>query len=89
MDEYSENAFVNRDEAVPLLVVDHADSDAESGASDRERKRDRFRRKSQNFKDGFKKAQEKAQAKVTEGASMQDRLMEKYCSPPTLHSIGY
>lgn len=78
MDYDTESTFVNRDDQIPMLIVDNVDgSDGESIASDRSRKRDKFKRKSQDLRDTLKKAQGKA---VEGGTSMQDRLLEKYIS---------
>ena len=77
MDEFTADAFVNRDDPIPLFVVDPADSsDVEStSTTDRARKRDRFRRKSQDIRENLRKAQNKSS---DGGSSMQDRLLEKY-----------
>lgn len=75
MDEFTADAFVNRDDSVPLLIVDPADTSDKDSVSERERKRDKFKRKSQDLRDNLRKAQNKSSEG---GSSMQDRLLEKY-----------
>lgn len=72
MDEFTADAFANRDDPIPLLVVD--DVDLSDTPSDRERKRDKFRLHGNRFKENLKKAQSRP-AEI--GASVQDRLLEK------------
>ena len=72
MDEFTVDAFVNRDEPIPILVVD---ADLSDSLSDRERTRDRLKAQGKTIKDSFKKVQGKAS---DTGSSMQDRLLEKY-----------
>ncbi|TVY65649.1 Peroxisomal membrane protein PEX29, partial [Lachnellula suecica] len=77
MDEYTPDAFVNRDEPIPVVVLDHPDDHDLSDESDAipdDRKRDRLRQHGKNLRDNFKKAQDKASDK---GSSIQDRLLEK------------
>lgn len=89
MDNYDDtDTFVNRDDSVPVLVIDHhidGTSDAESVSSDRSRKRDKFKRKSLDLRDTLKKAQGKA---VDGGSSIQDRLLEKYAILKQIYYIG-
>jgi hypothetical protein len=77
MDEFTADAFVNRDEPIPLLVVEPAEpaepSDFDT-PSERERKRDRLKTHGKSFKENLRKAQGKA---TETGSSMQDRLLEK------------
>lgn len=81
MDEFTAEAFVNRDDSVPLLIVDSADTSDMDSISDRERKRDKLRKKSQDLRDNLRKAQNK---QSEGGISMQDRLLEKYNLYPML-----
>jgi hypothetical protein len=85
MDEYSYEAFANRDEPVPVVSLegrlddelsnDEHDDQFEAPAD--ERKRDRMWRQGKTLRDTFKNTKEK----VTErNATMQDRLLEKYVS---------
>lgn len=82
MDEFTADAFVNRDEPIPVVILDPADdlSDEEyDDGTQPERKRDRLWRHASNMKENIRKAQ----GKVTEtGSSVQDRLLEKYNLSP-------
>lgn len=96
MDEFTEGAFANRVEPIPVLALDPAEDGPE--ADDRkhpERKRDRLLKgashimkegASQMMKEGashiMKEGVRKAQGKLSEStASVQDRLLEKYTQP--------
>ncbi len=69
MDDFTVDAFVNRDEPIPVITFDSRDdlSDAADEPSDTERKRDRLRKHGKNMKDNVRSA----------GTSMQDRILEK------------
>ena len=87
MDEFTVDAFVNRDEPIPVGVLDPADNLSDEVLDDPtqpERKRDRLRRHASNMKENVRKAQ----GKVSEtGTSMQDRLLDKYIySTPSMIS---
>lgn len=68
MDEFTADAFVNGDEPIPVVVLDHELSDEFEGDGQPERKRGRFK----HMKDNLRKKT------VESGSSMQDRLLEKY-----------
>ncbi|KPI43623.1 Peroxisomal membrane protein PEX29 [Cyphellophora attinorum] len=85
MDEYTVDAFANRDEALPLLVVPGSDdeisvSDTDSVASSASR-RDRLKQKASPSR-LKEKAQERQAERAEEGksASLQDRLFAKIIS---------
>jgi hypothetical protein len=84
MDEVTVDAFVNRDEPIPVILRDPTD-DLSDGAEcdDRtqpERKRDRLRKGAAIMKESIRKAQ----GKPTEyGSSLQDRFIEKCAQPFT------
>ena len=77
MDEFTVDAFVNRDEPIPVATFDPGEGLSDEMCDDPaqpERKRDRLRRHTSNMKENVRKAQ----GKVAEtGSSMQDRLLEK------------
>lgn len=76
MDDFTDDAFVNRDEPIPVVQLDaHDDASDSAEPSYGERKRDRFWQHGKNIKDNLSKAHEKA-----DGYSMQDRLLDKYTS---------
>lgn len=76
MDEYTADAFVNRDEPVPLIAVsgDHDLSSASSDHEHSESKRERLKSKlsSSKLKDNMHDV-----GKRENGASLQDRLFSK------------
>jgi hypothetical protein len=81
MDEFTADAFVNRDEPIPVAVFAPADNQSDEDYDDGtqpERKRDRLRRHAANIKETVQKAQGKASET---GSSMQDRLLEKCILP--------
>lgn len=86
MDEFTVDAFVNRDEPIPVVVLDpRDDASEEADASSDERRTGRLRQHGRNIKENIKKVGEKASDR---GSSMQDRLLEKYvlsscCKIPT------
>ena len=74
MDEFTVDAFVNRDEPIPVITFDPTEDLSDDDPAQPERKRDRLRRHASNMKENVRKAQ----GKVAEtGTSMQDRLLEK------------
>lgn len=76
MDEFTANAFVNREEPIPVVTVNNEYSeDGESdGQADSNRKRDRLKKHTSNLKENIWK-------RTTEsGSSVQDRLLEKFVS---------
>lgn len=75
MDEYTVDAFVNRDDPIPVITFDRdedlagADGDAESVAKGS---------KGRGLRAGLKDKLQKAGVKASEGGmSMQDRLLER------------
>ncbi|TVY50656.1 Peroxisomal membrane protein PEX29 [Lachnellula cervina] len=75
MDEFTSDAFVNRDDPIPVVQLDLQDDlSEEGGGSSDERKKHRLREHGRNIKENFKKVHEKASDR---GSSMQDRLFEK------------
>ncbi|KAM3074563.1 Peroxisome size and maintenance regulator [Clarireedia jacksonii] len=82
MDEFTVDAFVNRDDPVPVIRIDPADGHADeleslpdnNDPTQKEGARQRFRRHQSALKENIKKAQDKASAT---SASVQDRLLEK------------
>jgi hypothetical protein len=83
MDEFTVDAFVNRDDPIPVISFDTNDDlsdDAELATPGR--KRDKLLQHGKNLKDNFRNVQGKA---PETGSSMQDRLLEKFvCNPATL-----
>ena len=84
MDECTVDAFVNRDEPIPLISFDPAEDLAEEEFNDvtqpeiQERKRDKLWRRAANMKENVRKVQGKT---AETGSSVQDRLLEKYILP--------
>jgi hypothetical protein len=75
MDGFTVDAFVNRDEPIPAVVLDPADDvSADDSPSERERKRDRLKQHGRNIKENLRKVHGKT---AETGSSMQDRLLEK------------
>lgn len=80
MDEFTANAFANRDDPIPVIRFDSTDDlndDAEdaNGVSKKEGARERLRRHKLDLKENLKKAHSKASET---SATVQDRLLEKY-----------
>lgn len=80
MDEFTADAFVNRDDPIPVIRFDYTDDlndDVEEtiGVSKKEGARERLRRHKSELKENFKKAHSKASET---SATVQDRLLEKY-----------
>lgn len=75
MEEFTINAFANRDEAIPLISFDDEDDlsdEVDGGAAETTRKRDIFKGHGKNKKENIRPA----------GASMQDRILEKWAMTP-------
>lgn len=70
MDEFTADAFANRDDPIPVMQIDPHDDLSEGEESPTERTRERLRKHVKNFNDHLRKKSEP-------GFSMQDRLMEK------------
>ncbi len=76
MDEFTVDAFVNRDDPIPVISFDtNEDLSDEPEPATQERKRGRLLQHGKNLKENFRNAQGKA---AETGSSMQDRLLEKY-----------
>lgn len=82
MDEFTADAFVNRDDPVPVISLDRAgefsgdEGEMEVGSNDGKKKH----LSKSNIKDKFRKATGKSSES---GTSIQDRLLEKYVCGPT------
>ena len=74
MDEISVDGFANRDEAIPVIDIEHDLSD-NVGNEGHHHKRDRLRDYTSNVKGNVKKAAGKSS---DSGSSIQDRLLERY-----------
>ncbi|CZS97560.1 hypothetical protein WAI453_008692 [Rhynchosporium graminicola] len=76
MDECTADAFVNRDDPIPVISFGTLEelSDEGDDMSDADRKRDRFKKRGKDVKKNIKKVQQKASER---GSSIQDRLLEK------------
>lgn len=73
MDEFTVDAFVNRDDPIPVISFDPQNDlsdEANDSASDSERRRDRLKKHGKNLKENIRNATGK-------GSSMQDRILEK------------
>jgi hypothetical protein len=83
MDEYTADAFANRDEPLPVIALGNTNDlsdvaeDSDNGTH-HERKRDRLKKHTTTFKENFLKGHGASESK--NGPSMQDRLLEKYIS---------
>lgn len=86
MDEFTADAFVNRDDPIPVISFDiNDDLSDESGPATPQRTRDKLLQHGKNLKDNLRNAQ----GKVSEtGSSMQDRLLEKYVAAPPLSACA-
>lgn len=71
MDEFTYNAFANREDPVPVVALDHDISDEAEGEDYPERKRDQIKNKASNLKENFRKKGSDT------GSSLQDRMLEK------------
>ena len=81
MDELTADAFVNRDDPMPVVNLDPADDPFEAAHDDRiqpESQRDRLRRHAANIRGHVREVQGKS---AETGSSVQDRLLEKYFPP--------
>lgn len=79
MDEFTVDAFVNRDDPIPVIRLDPTnnlsdDIDDTNEVPHKEGTRERFRRHRSELKENMKKAQSKASET---SATVQDRLLEK------------
>lgn len=82
MDEFTADAFVNRDDPIPVISFDiNDDLSDEAEPEPPERKRDKLLQHGKNLKDNFMNVQGKA---PETGSSMQDRLLEKHVYNPSI-----
>lgn len=71
MDEFTVDAFANRDEGIPVVELDHDLSEEGESDGQLDRKRDRLKKHTSNMKENIRK-------KTTEtGSTIQDRLLDK------------
>ena len=81
MDEFTVDAFVNRDDPVPVISLDRAgefsgdEGEMEVDSNDGKRRGLKKHLSKSNIKDKFRKANGKSSES---GTSIQDRLLEKY-----------
>ncbi len=77
MDEFTADAFVNRDDPISVMSFDGKDdlSDVGDDTPAEGRKRDRLKTQAKSIKDHIRKP---SAGKADTGFSMQDRLLEKY-----------
>jgi len=75
MDEFTADALVNRDEPIPVVILDAADDVSVSEEEEYDGERDRLRKPAANMKENVRKVQRRT---AETGSSMQDRLLEKY-----------
>lgn len=77
MDDFAIDAFVNRDDPIPVISFDQQNDLSDEGPpSDTERTRDRLMRHGKNLKDNMRKVTGSGKA-AEPGSSMQDRILEK------------
>lgn len=77
MDDFTIDAFANRDDPIPVISFDHQNDlsdEVEGELSESERKRDRLLRHGKNLKENMRKVTGKG-SEI--GTSMQDRILEK------------
>lgn len=77
MDEFTVDAFVNRDDPIPVISFDPQNDlsdEIEGDLSEGERKRDILKRHGKNLKENVRKVTGKGSEA---GTSMQDRILEK------------
>jgi hypothetical protein len=82
MDEFTIDAFANRDEAIPLIsfdVEDDLSDEVEGGSSEASRKQDILKGHGKNKKENIRST----------GTSMQDRILEKWAMIPLYYSTGH
>ena len=77
MDEFTVDAFVNRDEPIPVISFDRHDNLSETESVGQEEKDAQRRGLRRGLKDRFHRATNSS-GTGSEGVSMQDRLLEKY-----------
>jgi hypothetical protein len=70
MDEFTYDAFVNREDSIPVINFEDVDELDENEPP--ERKRDRLKKQASNMKGNLRKKG------VETGTSLQDRMLEKY-----------
>lgn len=80
MDEFTANAFANRDDPIPVIRLDPIDDlnddvDDTNEVPRKEGTRERLRRHKSELKENLKKAHSKASET---SSTVQDRLLEKY-----------
>lgn len=71
MDEFTVDALVNRDDPIPVVVLDHDLSEEGEGDGAQDRKRDRLKAHTSNMKENIRKKT------ADTGSSIQDRLLDK------------
>jgi hypothetical protein len=77
MDEFTVDAFVNRDDPIPVISFDKNDNLSEAEGVGQEGKDAQRRGLRKGLKDRFQRATSSS-GTGSEGISMQDRLLEKY-----------
>ena len=83
MDEYTADAFANRDEPVPLLTVTYSDADGSSSEVEKQGKRQRLRSSlsTSRLKEKAREMKvshlDKVEQAPESGSSIQDRLFAK------------
>lgn len=81
MDEFTVDAFVNRDDPIPVISFDGDDDLSDERPQTPERRRDKFMQHGKNMRDNLK-------GTATETtSSMQDRLLEKQANHPLGSSL--
>ena len=77
MDEYTADAFANRDEPIPLLMVT---DDASASETDRIGKREKLKQSALRMKEIARdlRAEQAQKLQTTASSSLQDRLFSKY-----------
>ncbi len=90
MDEFTADAFVNRDDPIPIITFDRtedfSDEEGQIEVEGKDGRRQGLRKhlSKSNIKDKIRKATGKTSES---GTSMQDRLLEKYASSKYLITI--
>jgi len=75
MDDYTAETFVNRDDPIPVVPLDHDLSDEVDSDALQNRKRDRLRKHTANAKENTRKATSRSSESTR--SYVQDRLLEK------------
>jgi len=88
MDDFTEHAFANRDEPIPVIRLDPADDlfDEADDTPHKEGTRERMRRHAAALKENVRRAQDKAEDTKS---SIQDRFVEKSASNRTFCATSY